>query len=276
MSYLEFVHHVGHGVGDANAVAFGEGVHKLVDGVFVVKLGFEDYLTHVVEDYHAKEFVVVVEHGENVAFRRFDGGDEVAELVAATHYHKIRFYEFLHVHQLPSGLVLVVGEQVAVFGKLAGVDGVPLKRPHADVSYRRRYQQRCEKSVAAGYFCNKEGGHQWCVHHACHHACHSHKGEIGQRQFKSHLVEQCRDEKAAESANHQRRTEGAAHAATADGYRGGHGFQRYDTEQPEQHNPRACIGRDKETVGYERVGVAVEQVVELRVTFAEEGRTQEN
>ena len=114
-------------------VEVGIGLHEVGDLVAVVELGREDELADVVEDDDAYELVVWVEDGEEVALGVFDGFDEVAEGVADADDDEVGLDELAHVDELPGGGVLVVGEEVAVLGEVAGVDGVLLKGVDADV-----------------------------------------------------------------------------------------------------------------------------------------------
>ena len=126
VGHLELLHYILRGIAEVDDIEVGIGLHELGDFVAVVELGREDDLSHVVEDYDADELVVGVEDWEEVALGVFDGFDEVAEGVAYAYDDEVGLDEFAHVDELPGGGVFVVGEEIAVLGEVACVDGVLL------------------------------------------------------------------------------------------------------------------------------------------------------
>ena len=175
-------------------------MHQVVDNHSVIQLGIENNLSYVVQHDDSKELVVVGEHWEEVAARGLDGLDQVAQTVATTYNDEIIFYQTLHIEQMPSGGIFVMGQQVALGGQLAGIDGMTFKRTYTKVSDGRRCQQGHQKSVAAGNLSDEEGSHKGSMHDTGHHSGHSHQGEIGSALWRQpELVAQHGDEIAAQT-----------------------------------------------------------------------------
>ena len=247
--------------------------HEVLDDDEVVELRLEDDVAVVVHDQEAHEVVLIVGDHKEVAFALGDALRVLAQFAVCRHGADVVVDDVVPLEFAKGELVLVVGHEVVLLGQRLRVDGVFLEGVDAEVGAGGSDHQRNEQGVAGGKLRDEKHGGHGGLHHACHDTGHAREDEIHVGQVQSQqVVGQPRHKEACEGTDEQGGGEDTSDAARRRGERGGEHFHQDDARQCQKHNHLAGEQAVQWRADKEARIVAVQQGVDIVVTFAIENR----
>ena len=204
----------------------------------------------------SKQPSVVVAHRDIAVSAAAHLPNEPSHLGIGRHAGQLSVDNRLQSHKCQSGLVGVVGQQMAVTSQPLGVDAVALEYRDGEIRADSDDNQRDKQLIAARQFGYEEDAREGRVHHSGHHSGHAVEREVAFGNILPHVVDvpQTGKQEAAEAADEQRRGESSATAACSVGGRGGKNLG--DNHQGYiQHQQLTVAG--KERVLHDAVPVAL-------------------
>ena len=179
-----------------------------------------------------------------------------------------------------------MGEEVAVLGEVACIDGVLLKGVDADVGDGGGEEEGEHEGPGASDLGDEEGGHEGRLHDSGHDGGHADEGEGGGvESVETSDGDEHVGEIAGESAHDEGGTEGASNTARADGDGCGDGFEEDEQEEIDDDDQWPVVSGQLPVTGgqgfedavlEEGLDAAVEELGEGGVAFAEEGWEEED